>query len=297
MPCIPPIHTITMKPTSILLAALLALSRPAWAQTVPPVRLAPSTINADQNYGYAVDLDGDVAVVGVSGDGHGRTFNTGAAFVYRFDGAGWNFHSKLFASDGQGFKLFGSSVALSGNRLLVGADNWFPDSGNSTGKAYLFEYDETADEWVETEGLLPAELTQGAGFGHAAAIQGEVILIGAPEFDGDENDSDAAFIYGQPMVVTSVDDGLPAGTFRVSKPYPNPSRGMASITITPGRDGPVRVALYNVLGRKVKTLFVGRLPANATTMTLEAGDLPNGLYWIRARTSEGVISRPITIIR
>ena len=249
------------------------------------------------NLGISAALDGDWAVGGAPLDNEAGG-GAGAALIYRYDGANWNFHSKLFASDGRGFFLFGSSVALSGNHLLVTAEGWFPPNGNSTGKAYLFEYDSTMDTWIKVEDLVPAGLPQAANFGHAAAMQDEVILIGAPEYDGSLDASGAAFIFGAPLVGTSVEDELPVHAFSVSKSFPNPFVHSTSVLVTPSTSDPVRAALYDILGREVKTLFEGRLPANIpSSIEVAAEDLPNGLYWIRIHNTNDVISRSVMLVR
>ncbi len=259
--------------------------------------LQSSSSNNIANLGVSVDLEGDWAVGGAPLDDDIRG-GAGAALVYHFDGSDWNFHSKLYASDGVGFFLFGSAVSLSGNRLLVTADNWAPPGEGSTGKVYVFEYDDQQDTWTETTGLVADGVSQGSFFGHAAEMQGEVMLVGAPEFSGTFDDSGAAYIYGEPSVITTIDTALPASSFELSAPYPNPFDRNASFVITSPSDQPVIASLYDALGRKVKTLFEGRLQGpSSTNFDITAGDLPDGMYWIHVRTAHNTFTRSIVLIR
>ena len=58
--------------------------------------------------------------------------------MFERHGGGWNEVAKLTASDAASIDLFGFSVAISGNAIVVGAqgDN---DAGSFTGSAYLYQ--------------------------------------------------------------------------------------------------------------------------------------------------------------
>ena len=64
---------------------------------------------------------------------------TGAAYVFRSAaGTLWTEHAKLIATDGVGDERFGSSVAIHGSFIAVGA----PEDrtrGTDSGSAYVFE--------------------------------------------------------------------------------------------------------------------------------------------------------------
>jgi hypothetical protein len=71
---------------------------------------------------------------------------------------------------------------------------------------------------------------------------------------------------------------------------PNPVAGAGTITITlarpqdqvRGRLADVRVTVHDVLGREVAVLHVGPLPAGATSLAIDAGAWPAGVYVVRA---------------
>src|SRR5581483_9925565 len=94
----------------------------------------PAPVKSGQ-FGFSVSLDGDGALVGAPGD------DTNVASAYLFDVATgllrWTFHNPTdFTPMGDG--QFGWSVALNGDRVLVGAPS---DSlaGKYAGAAYLFD--------------------------------------------------------------------------------------------------------------------------------------------------------------
>jgi FG-GAP repeat len=82
--------------------------------------------------------------------------NSGAAYVYRYDGESWRFEQKLIAHDNALGDAFGFSVAVDGNRIVagaIGADTG--PGGQSRGAAYLFEFGPGG--WMETFKFQPEE--------------------------------------------------------------------------------------------------------------------------------------------
>ena len=62
-------------------------------------KLLPSDGAADDWFGYAVSVSGDVALVGaVEDDDNG--VDSGSAYVFRWNGSNWVQEQKLLASDG-----------------------------------------------------------------------------------------------------------------------------------------------------------------------------------------------------
>ncbi|MDA1265315.1 MAG: FG-GAP repeat protein [Planctomycetota bacterium] len=113
-------------------------------------------------YGRAVDIEGDVAVVGAWGNDDNGT-GTGAAYVYRAS-AGWSEDQKLLASDGAVVDYFGYSVAVEDEVVAVGAPGW---DGNLTdqGAVYVFRH---GGNWAQDQ-YLPG-VHDGGQFGYAVAM-------------------------------------------------------------------------------------------------------------------------------
>ncbi|RJP38535.1 MAG: hypothetical protein C4547_04460 [Phycisphaerales bacterium] len=87
------------------------------------------------HFGDAVSLDGDVAVVGAYWSDHNGA-ESGAAYVWRFDGDEFVEEAKFVASDGDAQDYFAISVGVSGDAGIAGA--WFDDErGIDAGAAYL----------------------------------------------------------------------------------------------------------------------------------------------------------------
>ncbi|MDZ4701026.1 MAG: T9SS type A sorting domain-containing protein [Rhodothermales bacterium] len=81
-------------------------------------------------------------------------------------------------------------------------------------------------------------------------------------------------------------------------PYPNPFTYRTTFDLTPNTAGPIRAVLYDLLGRERGVLFEGYLPAGAAqSVTIEAGDLPAGVYVYRVEAAGGVVAGKVVLRR
>jgi uncharacterized protein (TIGR03437 family) len=131
--------------------------------------------------GHAVALDGNTALVGAPADDTPNS-DQGAAYVFVRNGATWTQQQKLIAPDGAASDLFGWSVALNGDTVLVGAV-YGPGGANSNqGAAYVFARNgATQPVWTLQKKLTAADGHVNAQFGAAVALVGNTALVGAPE--------------------------------------------------------------------------------------------------------------------
>ncbi len=132
-------------------------------------------------FGDTVSIDGDVVVVGAYSDNNacaGADVDCGAAYVFRRDGTSWPFEQKLTASDTHYGQKFGTSVAISGDRIVVGAPN-DNHAGSNTGAAYLFVEDGPVP-WAETCRFTAFDAYNGDRYGTSVAIDRTYVLIAAP---------------------------------------------------------------------------------------------------------------------
>jgi hypothetical protein len=100
---------------------------------------------------------------------------------------------KLLASDGAGYDEFGSSVAISGDTLVVGA-RYGDGIVNYSGSAYFYRFDGIV--WQETK-LLASDGASVDWFGVSVSISsdGTTALVGASENDDNGSNSGSAYIY------------------------------------------------------------------------------------------------------
>lgn len=124
-------------------------------------------------FGSSVDISGDYAVIGA----RGKAGDTGAAYVYELTEAGWSQLTDLVASDGEAGDLFGTSVAIEGDYILVGA----PGNNNARGAVYVFQ--RGSEAWGEQAVLVASDGEAGDAFGTAVTLSGNLAAVGAPADD------------------------------------------------------------------------------------------------------------------
>jgi len=143
--------------------------------------------SSGDNFGWSVAVDGNLLLVGAWAHDAGGLTDAGAAYLYDLtDG------SLVHKFEGPAeYGLFGWSVALSGNRALVGAPG--PDNGipmESVGRAYLFDTESGALLETFEDGIA------GGVFGDSVALGEGVALIGAPQDQpGGVFQAGSAYVY------------------------------------------------------------------------------------------------------
>jgi len=177
-------------------------------------------------FGFAINLDRDTLAVGMPREDSGSTGvdgdaadnsvdNAGAVYVFSRDGSGtWITQAYLKSSNTGEHDRFGSSVALYGDALIVGAPgesssasgingDQLDDSTPGAGAVYAFTRN-AEGEWSQ-QAYIKASNTDGDGFGHSVALLGDTLAVGAygessaaTGVDGDQSDNsaeDAGAVY------------------------------------------------------------------------------------------------------
>jgi hypothetical protein len=138
-----------------------------------------------------VALSGDRALVGAFRNDANGLESSGAAYVFESVGGVWTEVAKLTAADGAAEDAFGGAVALSGDRVLVGAAG-DDDRGTRSGSVYVFE--RVGGVWSQVAKLTAADGAAGDAFGEVA-LSGDRALIGAGEDDDNGGDSGSAYVF------------------------------------------------------------------------------------------------------
>ena len=135
-----------------------------WVETA---KLLANDGAAYNYFGYAVAIDGNLAIIGAYNNAPVYpSVRAGAAYVFERQSDGsWVQQAKLIASDGDSYIDFAKSVAISGNTAVIGAARW-----NS---AYVYERSPDGS-WSETAKLKPGN----GDFGYSVAIDGDRMVVG-----------------------------------------------------------------------------------------------------------------------
>src|SRR5207247_1175502 len=124
------------------------------------------------HFGSSVAMNGTSVVVGAPGESPGGSFQAGNAYVFSSAGV---LVATLTSPNPTGSGRFGSSVAMSGSSVVVGAPGETASGSFQAGNAYVFS----------SAGVLIATLTSpnptGSGsFGSSVAVSGSSVGVGAP---------------------------------------------------------------------------------------------------------------------
>lgn len=85
--------------------------------------------------------------------------------------------------------------------------------------------------------------------------------------------------------------------FEISRAYPNPFNSEANIEYSLSRAGRVEIAIYDILGRKIKNLIDENQAAGKYLINWKAVAFPTGLYFVRLKIGDYLETRKITMIR
>jgi FG-GAP repeat len=165
-----------------------------WGQAT---KLTASDAASYDNFGWSVAISSDTVVVGASGDDDNGS-RSGSAYVFERDHGGadnWGEAAKLTASDGGEIDLFGVSVAIRGDTVVIGADA-DDENGSGSGSAYVFERDHGgADNWGESTKLTASDGVGGDRFGRSVALSGDTVVVGALYDNDNGSNSGSAYVF------------------------------------------------------------------------------------------------------
>jgi len=197
-----PLPALANVPASARAPILAALrrERPAFVQRA---ELAAARGARGEEFGESVAVSGDTLVVGTPNFVVSKTdTEQGAAYVFTRPASGWGHATQaavLTASKGLSEELFGHSVALDGNTIVVGAP--FRAAGNATGQgvAYVFARPRAGWRSATQTGTLHPPGGANDFFGESVAVAGSTIVVGAPGTRVGRNDMQgAAYVFERP---------------------------------------------------------------------------------------------------
>lgn len=173
-----------------------------WSGTLnQTAKLTASAGAANDTFGDRVAIDGDTIVVGARADDVDTSFDRGSAYVFVKPAGGWidNIeNATLNPSDSSLAAQFGSSVAIDGDTIVVGA------LGTSSGRGAAYVFVEPPTGWT---GSLDPNATLTASdsavsdlFGVSVAVDGDTIAVGASGDDtAPTNNNGSAYVFVMPL--------------------------------------------------------------------------------------------------
>jgi hypothetical protein len=199
--------------------------------------IKPSNTGQIDEFGSSVALSGNTLAVGAPREDSNATGingnqldnsapDSGAVYIFTYEeGTGWAQQAYIKASNSEEYDLFGSSVSLSGDTLVVGAPHEdggrdYPEESTrlQSGAAYVFTRDEQSN-WSQQAYLKPAsfdyQTINGDNFGSKLFISGDTIITTSP--------NQGSYVTG---ILKGEERTIDIGTFAGDR---SPSSGSANV--------------------------------------------------------------------
>jgi FG-GAP repeat len=179
-----------------------------WKTTSTPTATLTASDGAVNDYfGLGVTISGDTIVVGAVGHKVGSNAQQGAAYVFTKSGSDWTSMTQtaeLTSTTGGVHDQFGTSLAISGNTIVVTAPLHTDGTFTDAGLGYVF-VKPTNGPWVNAVQNRKLEMSDpatgdGLGSSFGAAIEGNTIVLGASHIymTGAGATPGAAYVFTMP---------------------------------------------------------------------------------------------------
>ena len=166
----------------------------SWSQQA---YLKASNTGAGDNFGMSVAVAGDTVVVGayledssttgVNSVSNEAASQSGAAYVFVRSGSSWSQQAYIKASNISAGDQFGTSVAVAGDTVVVGAlaedssttgvNSVSDEAANLSGAAYVFV--RSGSTWDQQAYLKASNTNVDDQFGVSVAVAGDTVVVGA----------------------------------------------------------------------------------------------------------------------
>lgn len=162
------------------------------------VRAQPIPWSFSNYYSYGINdmaLDGTFAFIGKGGNNEVQVWRRAGG-----KGTAFNLATTLTPADGSADNAFGASLALSGNRLIIGAPEDTRGALSDAGAAYVYRLVGAA--WVPEIKVMANPAVSSDKFGYSLALSGNSLLMGAPEYSGGTYDEGTVYTYQLPNTLS-----------------------------------------------------------------------------------------------
>lgn len=142
---------------------------------IQQARLIADDGAANDWMGQSVAISGETIVVGAPGDTIGNNREQGSAYVFVRQGNAWTQQAKFFDADGSVNDLFGHSVAIDSETVVVAVP--LDDINGNTNQSSARIFVRQGAAWIQQEQLT---LSSGGLVAYSVAIDKDTIVVGSP---------------------------------------------------------------------------------------------------------------------
>ncbi|MFN6487575.1 LamG-like jellyroll fold domain-containing protein [Nostoc sp. DedQUE02] len=155
------------------IAYIFQLQNKMWLQKQ---QLQPDDTRVGDQFGSAVAMSQQWAIIGARKADYGIIKDVGAAYIYQLADGIWQQKQKLQPSDLNVNSSFGKGIAINGNWAIIGASHAKSTTIEDAGAAYVFYLEN--DVWQQKQKLQPQDLGFNQCFGNVIAMTSEWAIIG-----------------------------------------------------------------------------------------------------------------------
>lgn len=154
-------------------------------------KLEASDAASTDYFGYAVELHGDMAMVGAISDEPG-----GSVYVFRRTqpNENWQQVQKIVPPDSAQGNSFGCSIDADGRYMAIGA-RMDSDVVNAAGSVYVYEYEDSIQQWVYLDEFRAHDPGANEWFGEELAMSGDYVVVGVWKDDPNGLTSGSAYVF------------------------------------------------------------------------------------------------------
>ncbi|NOR88172.1 MAG: T9SS type A sorting domain-containing protein [Bacteroidales bacterium] len=223
-------------------------------------------------FGYHVSISANQAIIGAKND-EDQGFHAGSAYIFKKENTGWVEQEKVLPNEVSSSDAFGSTVAISNNNIIIGARG-DDDNGMNSGAVYMYEFysssvigivsDATTniplEDAIITLGTSYSAISNALGFYNIENMEeGNYTLI--CELAGYETYSTEVEVETNETIniemefLTNTGHSLPTQNNISITNYPNPFNSETTISYSIPFSNNVNIAIYNIQGKRIKTLI------------------------------------------
>lgn len=118
----------------------------------------------------------------------------------------------------------------------------------------------------------------------------------APDFSMDAKEYSGNSRFTLQISTSEIEANIP-DQFYLEQNYPNPFNPKTTIPFGLSEESPVRLEIYDILGRKIQTLINDRLFAGRYNQPFDTNGLASGVYFYRLQTNQGTFINKMTLIK
>jgi len=183
-------------------------------------------------------------------------------------------------------ELSSFTASVSNNRVQL---NWATTTETNN---YGFEIEKSVSgsDWTKV-GFVAGKGTTTEKQSYSFTVSG-LTSVSKLKFRLKQIDADGRFEYSNILSVSEIPH-----TLELSQNYPNPFNPTTNFAFTVPSKGLVRIAIYDVMGREIRSLMNKEMESGSYSVILDAKDLASGIYFCKLAFNGQIVTKKLTLLK